>query len=207
MIDHIVLVVPDLAATCATLANDWGASIGVGGAHPRHGTHNALLRLGQRCYLEILAADPAVPAAQRSDRGKRVAAIDSPTLLEAIFAIASPTDRFLRGLPSHVTVESDAEGRRLRPDGAEVKWRLLGLTDATVGRLPDMIEWLSPHPSADLPEGAMLERFGLYHPQADMLAPTLIGLAGDDPLLTVMPGHGLAADIKLPKGVWRLTGL
>jgi hypothetical protein len=206
MIDHIVLVVPDLAATCATLTNDWGASIGPGGAHPRHGTHNALLRLGSRCYLEILAADPAVPEAQRSDRGKRVAAASSPTLLEVIFAVPGQSDRFLGGLPSHVTVESDAEGRRLRPDGAEVKWRLLGLTDATVGRLPDMIEWLSLHPSADLPDGAALEQLCLRHPQPDLLAQTLSQLGGNDPLLQIMPGQGLAVDITLPKGVWQLTG-
>ena len=206
MIDHLVLVVPSLADACAALIEDWGAAVNAGGAHPRHGTHNALLRVGRRCYLEILAADPVVPKAQRSERGQRVAAISTPTLMEVIFAIPPPTDGFLHDLPDNIKIESDTPGQRLRPDGHEVRWRLLRLRDANVGILPDMIEWLSPHPSLDLTEGAELQSLVLYHPNAGKLSESLSQVGRRDPMLKILPGQGLAADIMLPKGVWSLTG-
>ncbi len=206
MIDHLVLAVPDLAETCATLIKEWGAVIAKGGSHPHHGTHNALLRLGKRQYLEILAADPAVPDQQRSDRGRRIAAFGRPNLMEVIFAVPKTVDSFLLDLPSGIEIDTDAEGRRLRADGTEVKWRLLGLRHPDLGRLPDMIEWLSPHPSLELVDGAALQQLCLLHPKADMLAECLSQFGGHDPLLKVSPGQGLAAEIKFPKGTWQLTG-
>ena len=32
-----------------------------GGAHERMGTHNYLMRLGEKLYLEVIAVDPAAP--------------------------------------------------------------------------------------------------------------------------------------------------
>ena len=58
-IDHIVYAVPDLSAACDELEELLGVRPIFGGYHDSQGTKNALLNLGNQCYLELLAVDEA----------------------------------------------------------------------------------------------------------------------------------------------------
>ena len=64
-LDHLAIVAPDLDTGCAFVTRALGVDLQPGGAHPRMGTHNRLLRLGPDIYLEVIAIDPS---AQRPDR-------------------------------------------------------------------------------------------------------------------------------------------
>src|SRR5258706_14951416 len=57
-LDHLVLAAATLADGIDYIASATGATPRAGGKHVAMGTHNALLKLGERTFLEIIAIDP-----------------------------------------------------------------------------------------------------------------------------------------------------
>src|SRR5437660_2601793 len=83
-LDHILLGVSDLDRGIAWLEERSGVRAVFGGVHPGRGTRNALLSLGPRRYLEIIAPDTqqAGSAASREPWAARLNAMQEPRLID-----------------------------------------------------------------------------------------------------------------------------
>ena len=64
-LDHITVTAANLQEGAAWVTQVLGVRPQAGGEHPRMGTHNLLMRLSERSFLEIIAINPAAPAPDR----------------------------------------------------------------------------------------------------------------------------------------------
>src|SRR5712691_13457083 len=64
-IDHITITAPSLAVGVEFVRRALGVTPQVGGEHPRMGTHNFLLRLGDSVFLEVISQNPSAPKPER----------------------------------------------------------------------------------------------------------------------------------------------
>lgn len=137
----------ELAEVVQRIGSDLGAAFVDGGIHPSFGTRNFILPLAHGVYVEVVAALDH-PAADKAPFGRAVRhrAEEGGGWLGWVVAvddIASVEERL--GRPS-------VAGHRIRPDGAELRWRQIGVLDLIDDpQLPYFIEWQTRecHPACD----------------------------------------------------------
>jgi hypothetical protein len=165
-LDHILLGCSDLDEGIAFVERNTGVRAAFGGVHPGRGTRNALLSLGQKHYLEIIAPDPQQPHAADTFGLRKLA---QPKLVTWA-AHPGNLDTFAARLrTAGIAFDGPTPGSRKRPDGRVLQWKTLNLKDNLGGLLPFFIEWSvnTMHPSADSPAGCKLTRFSYAGPDYD----------------------------------------
>jgi hypothetical protein len=203
-VDHLVYAAPDLDQAAEMLEGLLGVRAAMGGSHAGEGTRNALLALGPRAYLEILAPDPGQPPPARP-RWFGIDDLRAPRL--AAWAASAPDLGGIaaRALREGIALGPVVSGSRRRPDGSRLSWRF---TDPHFlpegGVLPFFLDWGdSPHPAASAPPGARLARLRAEHPEPARIENALARLGVPLPV-GEGPRPALVATIEGAKGEFEL---
>lgn len=205
VLDHLVVGAERLAQGCDWVESALGVRPIPGGRHVAMGTHNALLRLGPRLYLEVIAIDPAgaAPARPRwfdlDEPRMRATLAEGPRLIHyvgrtgnlATLAAQSPVDL----------------GEVLPMSRGEWHWRLTVPPDGHLpgrGLVPTLIEWADArHPAQAMPDaGLALVALAGEHPEPAPVRAAIarLGLA-DEVKVTYGTSPRLAAMIRTRRGV------
>ena len=205
IVDHLLLGVADLAEGITWVERATGVKPVMGGSHPGVGTRNALLSLGGRRYLEIIAPDPEQAVYKPVNFQNDLRRLTMPRFFawaagtSDITAIAENLRR--TALP----IVGPIEGSRARPDGRVLQWKALLVRNKFAVQaaepIPFFIEWAagSVHPSQDSPEGCELLSFEFEHPDPVGLLNALKSL-GIEARATQARNTRLRATLQTPKG-------
>lgn len=196
-VDHVILGVSDLDRGGREFETITGVQPTPGGRHPGAGTCNALVSLGERTYLEIMAPDPEAPVGSSSTRLAALAKL-TPTG----WAIGA-TDIAQAG--AHLTnagfeTGTARQGSRVQPNGVALRWTSLSVRLPDTRHSPFLIEWDrdTRHPASTSPPGCRLEGLSIQESQPRALAKLVEQLALDVTVLEGAPAMRIA--LLCPKG-------
>ena len=175
-LDHIMWACTDLEAGSRRFESLTGVRPRFGGVHASGLTHNALVRIGPRCYLEILA--PTGPASADDDAWCRIArAAREPQIVTYCQRSARPLSDLAASARAHGFRDSVVAGNgRRTPEGVDLRWQWVAPKIDEFGlAFPFFIDWLdSPHPAEMLADtGVSLREWVVQHPQAPRLSTLL----------------------------------
>lgn len=146
-IDHVSYACSagELADVVQRIGSELGAAFLDGGIHPAFGTRNFILPLAGNTYIEVVAALDH-PASDKAPFGRAVSrrAAEGGGWLGWVISVPDigPVEERLGRL--------SVEGRRIRPDGTELRWRQIGVLDLIDDpHVPFFVQWGSDalHPS------------------------------------------------------------
>ena len=204
-LDHLVFAATTLADGIEYVAEVTGATPQPGGRHVAMGTHNALLRLGERVYLEIIAIDPdgAAPPRPRwfdlDDIALQSELTERPQLV-AWVARTADIERSAAECPIPL-------GAITPMQRGDYRWRITIPDDGKRpgrGIVPTLIQWDVPmHPADRLPASPVsIAQVAAAHadPAHVRAALAALGLA-DVVQVTFDVNARLAAMLRTPRGL------
>lgn len=204
--DHLVLAARDLDLGAAWLEERLGVTLSGGGKHIRMGTHNRLLSLGERFYLELIAIDPqALPPGRPRWFELDSLQADRPHL---VHWVACSED-----IVRDTAASGEDRGEILSMERGDYRWRITVPSDGhlpAAGLLPTLIQWDVPfHPAGRLPEsGCRLMKLEGFHPEPERIRAGLAvhGLAPHLGVHACPAGEApqLVAYIRTPRGLVEL---
>lgn len=203
-IDHIIYTCRMLEEGMDRIEKLLGIRPALGGKHPKWGTHNAILSLGDS-YLEVVAPDPSL---KRPKNGTWIDQFldQGPSLSSWVLQTTDIEQLHVIGKKADIPFGKIESGQRQKPDGTLLKWKL---TDPYVmpydGKLPFLIDWgTTPHPSSSAPLAGQLKDLVIIHSSAKALNKDLNTL-GMNLQVNVAPQPQLKAIIETPKGIIELS--
>ncbi len=197
--DHFAILARSLDEGCEWVSKHLGVDPVPGGEHPLMGTHNRLLSLGPKAYLEVIAINPAAPSPGRP-RWFDLDNFDGPPCVGNWVAASDDLGGDLALMPA-------GTGLPMALSRGDLRWTMAVPDDGRLpfdGASPALIEWTcDAHPAQRLPDmGLRLKSLEISHPEADALDRHL-GALLNDPAITLHPGpaKALRATIETPSGL------
>ncbi len=213
-IDHLVIAAASLQQGVDYVKQQLGVDIPAGGVHPKMGTHNHLMRLGDALFLEVIAIHPDIAAPPHP----RWFGLDDPHVRHRLTQQA--------GLITWVANSSNIErsmhqasidmGQPTLITRGDLSWHFGLPEDGRLlagGLLPYLMQWHSqPHPAASMSDtGCQLVSLALHHPNIDWLTTILSSIGINDQLeLHSLTGNSppyMVATINTPTGIKHLSSV
>jgi hypothetical protein len=202
--DHLVVAAQSVREGCDWIEQQLGVRPQAGGQHLAMGTHNAVLSLGERFYLEVIAVDPtgAKPLRPRwfdlDEPRMKAALTEGPQLVHWV-ARTSDVRAAVARLPDLGIVTAMSRG--------DYAWQMSIPADGHRpgrGLVPTIIQWTGDrHPADALPDhGLRLVAVAGEHPEPASVRAALAQLGLSDVLkVTYGKSPRLAAMIRTARGV------
>ena len=204
-LDHITITTPTLEAGAKFVEKTLGVTPQKGGEHPKMGTHNLFLRLGDSIFLEVIACNPHARKPERP-RWFALDEINKNTLPQLKTWVVR-TDNI------HSVLEKSSESLgEIEPmSRGENNWLITIPKDGSIpfrGGAPALIQWqMKKHPAQNLKDyGLSLSKFIIYHPEPEKLNKLLssINLKNKVEVLQGVKTK-LSAYINTPNGVREIS--
>lgn len=173
-IDHLVFTAPTLDEGMNLIEKILGVRPVYGGQHPKWGTHNALLSIGDKTYLEVISPDPSLPQVKHGFLPQN--AFQGGTKLTTWVIRTNTIEKdCLKAMAHGISLGPITSGSRKRNDGTVLSWRLTDpIAFPLSGAIPFLIDWgTSPHPAGSLPQAGILTDLMIEHPQSDLVGQQL----------------------------------
>jgi hypothetical protein len=207
-IDHITVTSPSLEAGSAFVLQMLGVKPQIGGEHPRMGTHNLLLRLGDSLFLEVISPNTNAPQPERP----RWFALDSlrPDSLPALTTWVVRTN----DICTTAAACSEQLGNIEPMSRGALNWLITIPADGSIpldGVAPALIEWNTDvHPASKLEDaGLSLAKLEIFHPEPARVSRLLSSIDLTGPVSVSPPARGVAshlvAHINTSHGIRRLS--
>ena len=208
-IDHIVLAARTLEEGCTFVWGKLGHTPSPGGEHPQMGTHNAVLRLGEKLYLEVIAINLGAPPPDRP----RWMALDDPAMQAAL----RRSPRLVCWMAATDDIDTAASrfgslvGEVWNGARENLRWKLTVRPDGSLpagGAVPHLIQWPEGvHPAASMPDaGFGFRSLTVRHRAIAWLDRTLADLGVSGAVETEDAGNGSPAlELVVEKGGQRFT--
>ncbi len=204
-LDHLVVAAATHADGIEYVAEIAGVTAQPGGRHVAMGTHNALVRLTEQTFLEIIAIDPegTKPSRPRwfdlDNIALQAELTERPRLIHWVVR-TSGIESVAATCPIHLgIVHPMARGA--------YRWRITIPDDGTLpgkGVVPTLIEWDVPqHPAESLPKSNVsIACMAASHPEPAAIRAALASL-GQDGIVPVTYDRDarLAAMLRTPRGI------
>ena len=206
VVDHIVFCVADLDEAIDHIKSLLGIRPVFGGYHKNKGTKNALLNLGNKCYLELLAIDDT-NTDFKGDRWMGIDMLDGPKITRwSLKSNDLEKDSDILSQKSQ-NLSQIIEGSRETSSGKLLSWSMIApYHSPEIEVLPFMTDWSKSdiHPADSLEEGCKLNKVYLFHPKPEEVMPFLSQLGVD---IVVKEGDEMKIEIEImsPNGVTFLS--
>jgi len=203
--DHIVYAVPDLQTAMDEFEQLSGVRPIFGGYHTTKGTKNALVNLGDECYLEILAIDED-NATIKPPRWMGVDLIEKPEITRWSLKsnnLSQDSEILQKYQPEMGIIQG---GQRKTSTGEMLTWEMiLPLAAPAVELVPFMTDWQhsAVHPTHNLPQQCELINLSFTYPNPTEIQ-SIFNKLGIDTAIVKDEKAMIRIKIKSPNGVFEI---